>query len=152
MPVHWYHRFLGKIRPRTVRLGMVFGGLLGLSLAATFFLTTLRDNIVFFRSPSEIIVAPPSERFRIGGLVGRDSLSYEGVWVRFVVTDFTADVPVRYRGILPDLFREGRGVVAEGRLRSDGVFVADTVFAKHDETYMPPEAAKALEKNWKPLP
>ncbi len=122
----------------------------GLLIAATaLVLSALVDTIVFFKSPSEIAASPPfpGQRLRVGGLVEEGSLAPEsGGGVTFRITDTVAAVPVRYVGILPDLFREGQGVVAEGQLR-DGFFAADRVFAKHDEKYMPPEAAEALKRS-----
>ena len=147
MRPYWIRAVLDRMRPRTGRLWLVLGGLLGLGAAVGFFLTTLKDNIVFFRAPSEIYATPPvpMTRFRIGGMVRAHSLTRAGLEVRFIITDFNADVMVRYEGILPDLFREEQGVVAEGYLNGAGIFIADTVFAKHDENYMPPEAAEALK-------
>jgi cytochrome c-type biogenesis protein CcmE len=111
-------------------------------------LFALQDAIVFFHTPSDIAEKPVAtgQRFRLGGLVAAGSVKRgEGAKVDFVVTDTLKEIPVTYEGVLPDLFREGQGVVAEGKLTSQGRFVADTVLAKHDETYMPPEVAKALE-------
>lgn len=119
-----------------------------LSAAAALVLYGLSGEIVFFRTPAELAGKPPSpgERLRLGGLVETGSVRREGDRVRFVVTDTVATLPVDYRGLLPDLFREGQGVVAEGRLGEDGVFYAETVLAKHDEKYMPPDVAAALKK------
>jgi len=125
-------------------------GITILALAAGLVLYAMRDNIVFFYSPSEITEkgVEPGQRFRLGGLVEQGSLKHSGsATYAFVVTDFESHVEVRYTGILPDLFREGQGVVAEGRLSEEGVFVADNVLAKHDEKYMPPEVAAALRKS-----
>ena len=137
------------------RLYAVLAGVAMLGVAAALVLTALRDNIVFFYSPSDIKAKPVAEgqRIRLGGLVAKDSVkkNADGVTTEFVVTDMSESVPVRYTGILPDLFREGQGVVTEGVLRSDGVFTASEVLAKHDEQYMPPEVAEALKKSgyWK---
>lgn len=125
-----------------------------LAAAAGLVLTALEDTIVFFRTPSEVAEKniAPGTRFRLGGLVDNGSIRRgEGRKVAFVVTDLKAKLKVSYDGILPDLFREGQGVVAEGVLGPNGVFIADTVLAKHDETYMPPEVAAALKKQglWK---
>lgn len=130
------------------RAYMIVGALSALGVAAYIALTALQDNIVFFKSPSEIMQAPPdtAQRIRIGGMVQQDSVTRDGLNIRFVVTDFNASIEVSYTGMLPDLFREGQGVVAEGRMGTDGAFIADTVLAKHDETYMPPEVAEALER------
>ena len=121
-----------------------------LGVAAALTLGAFRDNLVFFHGPSEIAAKgiPAERRFRLGGLVEENSVVREGdgVTVSFRVTDRAASVPVRYRGLLPDLFREGQGVVADGALDGDGTFVATEILARHDETYMPPEVAAALKK------
>ena len=131
------------------RLAIALVGLAALGGATAMVLTAFRDNLVFFFSPSELAAKPAlaSERIRIGGLVETQSLVHEdGRRVSFRVTDGKTDIAVTYDGILPDLFREGQGVVAEGRV-NDGVFVASTVLAKHDEKYMPPEVARALKES-----
>ena len=128
---------------------LIAGGLIVLGLAAALVLSAIQESIVFFRSPSDIAEKPvsPGERFRLGGLVAEGSLERgPGATVRFAVTDRANTVRVSYTGLLPDLFREGQGVVSEGALDASGVFVADNVLAKHDETYMPPEVADALKK------
>jgi len=134
---------------RKQRRGVLIGVSVGvLMVAVGLVLYALRDSIVFFHTPSDIAEkhVAPGQRFRLGGLVAADSVKRgEGAKVEFVVTDTLTNIPVTYEGVLPDLFREGQGVVAEGKLTPEGVFVADTVLAKHDETYMPPEVAKALE-------
>jgi cytochrome c-type biogenesis protein CcmE len=134
---------------RKQRRGVLIGVSVGvLMVAVGLVLYALRDSIVFFHTPSDIAEkhVAPGQRFRLGGLVAADSVKRgEGAKVEFVVTDTLKNIPVTYEGVLPDLFREGQGVVAEGKLTPEGVFVADTVLAKHDETYMPPEVAKALE-------
>jgi cytochrome c-type biogenesis protein CcmE len=120
-----------------------------LSLAVFLVLFALRDTIVFFHTPTEVAEkhVPAGKRIRLGGLVEKGSLKRgAGTTVDFIITDTSKSIPVRYTGILPDLFREGQGVVAEGRLDAGGRFIADTVLAKHDETYMPPEVAKALKE------
>jgi cytochrome c-type biogenesis protein CcmE len=136
------------------RLTMIGGSLAVLAIAAALVLNALRDSIVFFSTP--VMVAekhiPPGRRFRLGGLVERGSLVHGAdLAVTFKVGDGSATLPVAYKGILPDLFREGQGVVAEGALDPSGVFRADTVLAKHDETYMPKDVADALKKqgHWK---
>ena len=142
------------------RTSLILGGLAALGIAAGLILYGLSDTIVFFYTPAEVAEKGigPGTRFRLGGLVEAGSLvKGEGHLVRFVVTDTHKTLPVIYSGILPDLFREGQGVVAEGRIGSDGTFEADTVLAKHDETYMPKEVADALKARgvWKegePLP
>lgn len=129
---------------------VLIGAALGvLGLAAALILTALNDTIVFFRSPTEVAQrqVAPGERLRLGGLVEAGSLVKQGTSVKFVVTDGNAQVPVVYAGLLPDLFREGQGVVAEGMLKPDGTFTADTVLAKHDERYMPREVADTLKKS-----
>jgi len=132
------------------RLTMIGGSLAALALAAALVLNAMRDSIVFFSTPDMVAEKhiPPGKRFRLGGLVEKGSLVRgDNLAVSFRVSDGTATLPVTYKGILPDLFREGQGVVAEGRLRADGVFVATSVLAKHDEKYMPPEVADALKKS-----
>ena len=133
------------------RLYIVVAAMLCLGVATALMLAAFQDNIVFFRSPSDIAAKPlpVNQRFRLGGLVEDGSLSRlaDGVTVAFKVTDTVHVVPVVFRGHLPSLFREGQGVVAEGALDASGTFVAAQVLAKHDETYMPPEVAEALKKN-----
>lgn len=128
------------------RLTLIAVGGIVLALAAMLTLSALRDSITFFASPSELVdnPPPPGKRLRIGGLVKEGSISKEGVLVRFEVTDGAKSVPVRYQGMLPDLFREKQGVVAEGTF-DDGVFTARTILAKHDENYMPREVVDALK-------
>ena len=134
---------------------LVLIGLAGLVLAAAagLVLTALNDTIVFFNAPTQVAEKPPAPgtRFRLGGLVETGSVGRDGSEVKFSVTDGAHKVPVSFKGLLPDLFREGQGVIAEGTLGADGTFVADTVLAKHDETYMPKEVADALKKQgtWK---
>ena len=136
--------------PKRKRLWLVLGSVAVLGGAATLVLTALSDNIVFFYSPTQIAEKqiPPERRFRMGGLVEAGSVtkSPDGQVTRFKVTDTNKTVDVVYRGLLPDLFREGQGVVAEGSLGSDGVFAAREILAKHDENYMPPDAAHAIEQ------
>ena len=138
------------MKPRHKRLALIAGSVASVALAATLVLNAFRSNVVFFFSPSQIAAgeAPRDRAFRIGGMVETGSLKRQadGLTVHFMVTDTAKSVPVIYRGLLPDLFREGKGVVAQGRLNADGVFRADEVLAKHDENYMPPEAAHALEQ------
>jgi cytochrome c-type biogenesis protein CcmE len=120
-----------------------------LSVALVLVLFALRDGIVFFHTPSDIAAKsiPPGQRFRLGGLVADGSVKRGAdAVIEFKVTDTLQSITVSYRGLLPDLFREGQGVVTEGKLDQQGVFVADTVLAKHDETYMPPEVARALQE------
>jgi cytochrome c-type biogenesis protein CcmE len=124
-----------------------------LSLAVFLVLLALRDSVVFFHTPSEVVAKhiPAGRPFRLGGLVAEGSVKRTSVAVEFAVTDRVRTIPVLYRGILPDLFREGQGVVAEGRLDAAGLFHAERVLAKHDENYMPPEVARALKEHgvWK---
>ena len=135
---------------RKQRRGVLIGTcLVVLGVAVGLVLYAMRDSIVFFYSPSDIaeMQAAPGQRFRLGGLVETGSVVRDaGITVRFVITDRAKTLPVTFTGVLPDLFREGQGVVAEGRLQSDGVFHADTVLAKHDENYMPPEVAAKLKE------
>jgi cytochrome c-type biogenesis protein CcmE len=137
------------MKPRQKRLLWVLAGVALVVLAVTLVLRALDANVMFFYSPSQIHAgeAPQGAAFRIGGLVEVGSLqrSTDGLQVQFMVTDEVQRVPVRYQGLLPDLFREGKGVVASGKLQANGLFEASEVLAKHDENYMPPEAAKALE-------
>jgi len=130
------------------RVGVILAGLAVLGLAAGLVLFALKDTIVFFYTPSEIVekAVKPGQRLRLGGLVEKGSWKNEGTMNRFVVTDRIGTLPVSYNGQLPDLFREGQGVVAEGVLAADGTFVADTVLAKHDENYMPKDLADKLKE------
>ena len=136
------------MKPRTKRLIMVLGTVAGAGVAAALVFSAFRSNLVFFFTPSQIAAdeAPRNRAFRIGGLVEAGSVHRDGTTVHFLVTDTAKSVSVSYVGILPDLFREGKGVVAQGRLEADGVFHASEVLAKHDENYMPPEAADALKR------
>lgn len=134
---------------RKKRLMLIVMVFLGMALATAIFLTAFKENIMFFKSPTEINAGdfPKQRDFRIGGMVKDDSLqrAQDSLKVSFVVTDHAHDVTVTYQGILPDLFREGQGVVAIGQMQPDGTFLAEEVLAKHDENYMPPEAAAAME-------
>lgn len=134
---------------RKQKRGILIGsGVAILSLAAILVMFALKDSVVFFHTPSDVIEkgVAAGQRIRLGGLVEQGSLIRgQGATVAFKVTDTLKDIPVTYKGVLPDLFREGQGVVAEGKLDAAGTFVADTVLAKHDATYMPPEVAKSLE-------
>jgi cytochrome c-type biogenesis protein CcmE len=138
------------MKPRQKRLALILGGLAVLGIATALVLSAFRENLVFFYSPSQVVnhEAPQNKAFRIGGLVEVGSLKRQadGVTVTFNVTDTAKVIPVAYKGILPDLFKEGKGVVAQGKLGPDGVFTAHEVLAKHDENYMPPEASHALEQ------
>ena len=137
------------------RAVFIVTGVAILSLAVLLVAVALRDTIVFFHTPNEVAekAIPPGKRIRLGGLVAEGSLKRgAGTAVEFTIADTVKTIPVSYTGVLPDLFREGQGVVAEGMLDASGRFLADTVLAKHDETYMPPEVAKALKQQgmWKP--
>ena len=140
------------MKARQKRIALIVAGLVILGIAATLVLNALNSNIALYISPTDVLAgkAPQGKAFRIGGMVKEGSIKREadGVTVSFVVTDTEKDVPVAYKGILPDLFKEGKGVVAQGKLETgagNGVrFVASEVLAKHDENYMPPEAAKAV--------
>jgi cytochrome c-type biogenesis protein CcmE len=136
------------VKSRHKRLALIALGLAVLGIATALILSAFRQNLVFFFSPSDIAAhkAPAERTFRVGGMVQTGSVKRDGVQVSFVVTDTAHTVPVVYKGILPDLFREGKGVVAQGKLGPDGVFHASEVLAKHDENYMPPDAAHALEQ------
>jgi cytochrome c-type biogenesis protein CcmE len=135
---------------RRRRLLLVLGILAGVGIAGTLALQAFRDNVMFFFDPSQVAAGEVQggQRFRLGGMVEKGSIRKTPgtLDVEFVVTDFNHDVNVRYTGVLPDLFKEGQGVVAHGRLESGGVFVADEVLAKHDEKYMPPEVSRSLKK------
>ena len=136
------------MKSRHKRLIAIVGGLVVLGSATALVLTAFQQNLVFFFTPSEVAEnkAPQGRTFRIGGMVEKGSVKRDGVEVRFVVTDTAKTIPVVYRGALPDLFREGKGVVAQGQLDAGGVFRAREVLAKHDENYMPPEAAHAVDE------
>ena len=140
----------GRLKSRHKRLILLAGALAALGIATMLVLSAFRKNLVFFITPTQILSgeAPRDRAFRIGGMVQAGSLQRQadGVTVDFVVTDLAHSVKVHYRGILPDLFKEGKGVVAQGRLDAHREFVADQVLAKHDENYMPPEALDALKK------
>ena len=138
------------MKPRQKRLLLVVVGVLLLAGATTLVLSAFRQNLVFFHTPTEVAdgKVPEGRTFRIGGLVVAGSLQRlaDGVTVRFVVTDTAKSIPVTFKGPLPDLFKEGKGAVVEGKLAADGSFVADQVLAKHDENYMPPEAKAAIDE------
>jgi cytochrome c-type biogenesis protein CcmE len=138
------------MKPRHKRTALILGALAAIGIAVALILNAFQSNLVFFFTPTQVMAheAPQGRSFRIGGMVEAGSLQRQadGVTVRFVVTDTAKSVPVTYKGILPDLFKEGKGVVAQGKLSADGVFEASEVLAKHDENYMPPEAAEAMER------
>ena len=136
------------MKPRHKRLTIIGGIVAAVGVAVALVLNAFQSNLVFFYSPSQVAAkeAPLNRTFRIGGLVQQGSVKREGTDVHFVVTDTAQTIAVQYKGILPDLFKEGKGVAAQGQLRDDGVFVAREVLAKHDENYMPPEATEALKR------
>ena len=135
------------MKPRHKRIAIIAGGLASLGLAAFFVLNALNSNIALFFTPTQVIAgeAPQDRVFRVGGMVKDGSLQRNAMTIRFIVTDTAKEVPVAYTGILPDLFKEGKGVVAQGKMGADGQFVATEVLAKHDENYMPPEAQHAVD-------
>jgi cytochrome c-type biogenesis protein CcmE len=136
------------VKPRHKRIAAIAVGVAALGIAAALVLTAFQKNLVFFFTPTQVAAneAPVGRTFRIGGMVEKGSLKRDGVEVRFIVTDTAKNIPVVFRGALPDLFREGKGVVAQGQLGADGVFHAREVLAKHDENYMPPDAQHALDQ------
>ena len=138
------------MKTRHKRFGLILAGLVGLGLVTALVLNAMKGSISYFFSPTDVAEgkAPPNHVFRLGGLVEKGTLKREGnsLTVHFTVTDTAKSIEVTYTGILPDLFREGQGVIAQGKMGPDGGFVADEVLAKHDENYMPPEVANALEK------
>jgi cytochrome c-type biogenesis protein CcmE len=135
------------MKPRHKRLAIIGGVVASVAVAAGLVLNAFQSNLVFFYSPSQVVAkeAPTGRTFRVGGLVKEGSVKRNGTEVQFAVTDTAQTMQVKYVGILPDLFKEGKGVVAQGQVGADGVFVAREVLAKHDENYMPPEAAEALK-------
>jgi cytochrome c-type biogenesis protein CcmE len=136
------------VKPRHKRIAAIAVGVVALGVATALVLSAFQENLIFFFTPSEVAAnkAPQGRTFRIGGMVEKGSVKRDGVTVQFTVTDTAKTLPVVYKGPLPDLFREGKGVVAQGQLDADGVFRANEVLAKHDENYMPPEAKLAVEK------
>jgi cytochrome c-type biogenesis protein CcmE len=136
------------MKPRHQRFLLITLGVAALAIAGMFVLNAFQSNLVFFFTPTQVSQgeAPQGRAFRVGGMVKEGSLKKDGENVEFVVTDFAHDVPVTYKGMLPDLFKEGKGVVAQGKLSADKQFTASEVLAKHDENYMPPEAKHALDK------
>jgi cytochrome c-type biogenesis protein CcmE len=136
------------MKPRHQRFLLISLGVTALAIAGMFVLNAFQSNLVFFFTPTQVSQgeAPKGKAFRVGGMVKEGSLKKDGENVAFVVTDFAHDVPVTYKGLLPDLFKEGKGVVAQGKLLADNLFAASEVLAKHDENYMPPEAKHALDQ------
>jgi cytochrome c-type biogenesis protein CcmE len=136
------------MKPRHKRLAIIVGGLSTLGIATYFVLGALKSNMNMFYTPTEVVEgkSPKDHVFRVGGLVKQGSLDRRDITAHFIVTDTAKEIPVAYTGILPDLFKEGKGVVAQGKIGPDGLFVASEVLAKHDENYMPPEAKHALDQ------
>ena len=136
------------MKPRHKRALLILAALAVVGIAALLILNALNSNIALYVTPSEVAAgkAPKGQAFRIGGMVKDGSVKRDGLTVHFVITDMVKDIPVAYTGILPDLFKEGKGAVIQGRIDSNGEFIASEVLAKHDENYMPPEAKHALEQ------
>ena len=136
------------MKPRYKRAAIIVGALIAIGVAAVLILNALNSNIALYVTPSEVAAgkSPAGQVFRIGGMVKDGSVKRDGLTVHFVITDMVKDIPVAYTGILPDLFKEGKGAVIQGRLNPDGQFIASEVLAKHDENYMPPEAKHALDQ------
>ncbi len=136
------------MKPRHKRALIIVAGLVAIGVAALLILNALNSNIALYVTPSEVSAgkAPKDQAFRIGGMVKDQSVRRDGLTVHFVITDLVKDIPVAYTGILPDLFKEGKGAVIQGRMNANGEFIASEVLAKHDENYMPPEAQHALEQ------
>ena len=136
------------MKPRHKRIAIIVGGVASIGIASALVLNALQSNVAFFFTPSQVVVgeAPKDRTFRVGGMVREGSLKRDQMTVSFVITDTAKDVRVSYTGILPDLFKEGKGAVVQGKLGSDGHFVATEVLAKHDENYMPPEAQHAVDQ------
>jgi cytochrome c-type biogenesis protein CcmE len=139
---------MAGMKPRHPRFLLITAGVAALAIAGMFVLNAFQSNLVFFFTPTQVSKgeAPKGRAFRVGGMVKEGSLKKDGENVAFVVTDFAHEVPVVYKGQLPDLFKEGKGVVAQGKLSDDSQFTASEVLAKHDENYMPPEAKHALDQ------
>ena len=136
------------MKPRQKRIALIAGGLAAIGIASALVLNALDSNIALYVTPSEVAAgkAPQGKAFRIGGMVKEGSIQRKELTVHFVITDTARDIPVAYTGILPDLFKEGKGAVIQGRLGTDGLFTASEVLAKHDENYMPPAAEHAVEQ------
>ena len=136
------------MKPRQKRIAIIVGALIAVGLAVVLILNALNSNIALYVTPSDVAAgkSPSGQAFRIGGMVKDGSIKRDGLTVHFVITDMVKDIPVAYTGILPDLFKEGKGAVIQGRLDPNGQFIASEVLAKHDENYMPPEAKHALEQ------
>jgi cytochrome c-type biogenesis protein CcmE len=141
------------MKARNKRIAIIGGGLASLGIAAFFVLNALNSNIALFFTPTQVAAgeAPKGHVFRVGGLVKTGTVQRNEMTIRFIVTDTDKEVPVAFTGILPDLFKEGKGVVAQGKMGSDGQFIASEVLAKHDENYMPPEAKHAVDQAGKTI-
>lgn len=139
-----------RMKPKTQRLIMIGAAVAALIVAALLAMPALRQGAAYFYAPADLAAAEitPGQAIRLGGLIEEGSVARlpDGITMTFRVTDRLESVPVRYAGLVPDLFREGQGVIADGRMQPDGVFLADTLLAKHDENYMPPEVAEAVER------
>ena len=142
------------MKQRQKRIALIVGGLATIGVATALVMNALNSNIAFFVTPTEVLSgkAPQDKAFRIGGLVKEGSIRRDNLTVHFLITDTARDVPVTYTGILPDLFKEGKGAVAQGRIKPDGTFAATEVLAKHDENYMPAEAQHAIDEAQKTAP
>ncbi len=136
------------MKPRHKRIAIIVGALAGLGVAAGLVLNALQSNVAFFFTPTQVTSgeAPKNKAFRVGGMVREGSIKRDQMTVHFVITDTAKEVPVSYTGILPDLFKEGKGAVVQGKLGANGEFLATEVLAKHDENYMPPEAQHAMDQ------
>ena len=136
------------MKPRQKRIALIVGGLASLAIAATLLLNALDSNIALYVTPTEVAAgkAPQGKAFRIGGMVKEGSIKRNELTVNFTITDTAKEIPVAYTGILPDLFKEGKGAVVQGKLGTDGLFTASEVLAKHDENYMPPEAQHSVDQ------
>ena len=141
------------MKARQKRIALIAGGLASLAIAAALALNALDSNIALYVTPSEVAAgkSPQGKAFRMGGMVKEGSIKRDNMTVHFVITDTAKDIPVAYTCILPDLFRDGKGAVVQGKLGGDGVFTATEVLAKHDENYMPPEAKHAIDQAQKKL-
>ena len=136
------------MKPKQKRIAIIVGALIAVGLAVVLILNALNSNIALYVTPSDVAAgkSPSGQAFRIGGMVKDGSIKRDGLTVHFVITDLVKDIPVAYTGILPDLFKEGKGAVIQGRMNANGEFIASEVLAKHDENYMPPEAKHALDQ------
>jgi cytochrome c-type biogenesis protein CcmE len=146
---NWLKRWIKILmKPRHKRIALILGGLASLAIAAVFVLQALDSNIALYVTPTDVFdgKSPQGKMFRMGGLVKPDSIQRDGMTTRFVITDTAKEIPVTYTGILPDLFRDGKGAIVQGQLDKNGLFTASEVLAKHDENYMPIEAQHAIDQ------